>query len=54
LREESAPHFDEFLVLRFRATNAPAFPFEWVNYKDTQLDYAAALARVSREYQQRF
>ena len=27
---------------------------EWVNYKDTRLDYAAALSRVSARYQQRF
>jgi hypothetical protein len=54
LRAGAAPEFDEFLVLRFRATNAPPFPFEWVNYNETRLDYAAALSRISARYQQRF
>lgn len=27
LRAEAAPEFDEFLVLRFKATNAPPYPF---------------------------
>jgi hypothetical protein len=46
--------FDEFLILRFAATNSPPFPFSWVNYEDTRLDYAAALTRISSKYQQRF
>jgi hypothetical protein len=54
LLAEAAPEFDEFLVLRFRATNAPPYPFEWVDYKETRLDYAAALSRISARYQQRF
>lgn len=54
LRALAAPAFDEFLVLRFRATNERVFPFEWVNYDESRLDYAAALARVSREYESRF
>ena len=54
LRADAAPDFDEFLVLRFKATNASPFPFEWVNYKETRLDYAAALSRISARYQQRF
>lgn len=54
LLADAAPKFDEFLVLRFKATNAPPYPFQWVNYRDTRLDYAAALARISAEYQQRF
>ena len=54
LRAEAAPEFDEFLVLRFKATNAPPHPFEWVNYNETRLDYAAALSRISARYQQRF
>src|SRR6266481_110985 len=40
LRAEAAPEFDEFLVLRFKATNAPPYPFEWVNYNEMRLDYA--------------
>jgi hypothetical protein len=54
LRAAAAPDFDEFIVLRFKATNAPPFPFEWVNYNETRLDYAAALSRISARYQQRF
>jgi len=54
LRAEAASEFDEFLVLRFKAPNAPPYPFEWVNYKEMRLDYAAALSRISARYQQRF
>jgi hypothetical protein len=53
LREEATAGFTEFLLLRFRATNAPPFLFEWVNYDSTRLDYAAALTRISSAYQQR-
>jgi hypothetical protein len=51
---DAAPAFDEFLVLRYRATNEPPYSFEWVNYKDARLDYAAALTRICTRYQQRF
>jgi hypothetical protein len=54
LRAAAAPEFDEFLILRFKATNAPPYPFEWVDYKETRLDYAAALSRTCARYQQRF
>lgn len=54
LLANAAADFDEFLLLRFRATNEGAFPFEWVNYNQTRLDYAAAPARISDAYQQRF
>jgi hypothetical protein len=54
LRSLAAPDFDEFLILRFKATNAAPYPFEWANYGETRLDYGAALARISAGYQQRF
>lgn len=54
LRALAAPAFDEFLMLRYRATNEDPFPFEWVNYDESRLDYGAALARISREYETRF
>jgi len=54
LRADAAPEFDEFIVLRYRATNEPPFPFEWVDYSATRQDYGAALARISREYERRF
>lgn len=46
----AAPHFDEFLVLGFKATNVPPYPFAWVDAKKTSLDYGAILARVSNRY----
>lgn len=46
--------FDEFIFLRFRAANVPPYPFEWVNAEETAVEYAAALARISREYEVRF
>jgi hypothetical protein len=54
LRSLAAPEFDEFLMLRFNATNVAPYPFEWANYNETRLDYAAALSRISARYQQRF
>lgn len=46
--------YDEFVVLKFRARNEPPYMFEWVDEKDTQLGYGAALMRISNEYQSRF
>ncbi len=54
LREKALPSFDEFLFLRFRATNVPPYPFEWVDFEQTKNHYAALLLRVSREYDERF
>lgn len=54
LRADAASSFDEFVVLRYRATNESPFPFEWVDYNATRQDYGAALVRISREYQKRF
>jgi hypothetical protein len=54
LRTLAAPEFDEFLILRFKATNVTPYPFEWANYDEMRLDYAAALSRISARYQQRF
>src|SRR5579872_3735033 len=39
LRTLAAPSFDEFLILRFSATNEDPFPFAWVNYTETDRDY---------------
>jgi hypothetical protein len=54
LRLFAAPDYDEFLILRFKATNVEPFPFEWADYDATRLDYGAALSRISAGYQQRF
>lgn len=50
----AAPHFDEFQMLRFRATNVKPFLFEWVDYEETRMKYSALLLRISREYERRF
>jgi hypothetical protein len=49
-----AHQYDEFLILKYRATNEPPYPFEWVNQKETTQEYGAALIRISNEYQRRF
>lgn len=54
LRNLALPAFDEFLILRFRATNTPPFPFTWFDFKGLSLEYNALLTRVSREYDKRF
>jgi hypothetical protein len=54
LLRDAAPHFDEFLVLRFRASNVEPYSFEWVNAQQTLADYGAILTRISREYDRRF
>jgi hypothetical protein len=46
--------YDEFLILRFRARNEEPYEFEWVDEKETRLEYGAALIRISNEYQRRF
>ena len=51
---KAKPAFDEFQILRFRATNSPHFPFEWLNYDQTAKEYGALLVRLSREYDRRF
>lgn len=54
LRSLAWPKFDEFLLLPFSATNIKPFPFAWINEAEVKAQYAAALTRVSREYEQRF
>ncbi|MXW90974.1 MAG: hypothetical protein F4114_07965 [Rhodospirillaceae bacterium] len=53
LKLHSAPIFDEFIVLRFRATNEEPFKFEWVDKAETVLDYGAALVRIGQAYDKR-
>lgn len=54
LIERVSSNFDEFLILRFRATNQPPYSFEWVNEAQTEMDYGAALTRILRKYEVRF
>jgi hypothetical protein len=54
LNDKARPAFDEFQILRFRATNAKPYPFDWVDLGKVELEYSALLTRVSREYDRRF
>lgn len=54
LRQRAAPSFDEFLILRFEASNTQPHPFLWVDEDQTLLEYSALLTRLSREYDRRF
>ena len=54
LNEKARTAFDEFQVLRFRATNAKPFPFAWVDLGKTEMEYSSVLTRISREYDRRF
>jgi hypothetical protein len=53
LIEYAAPTYNEFLVLRYKATNEEPYPFEWVDFDETRLNYAAVLTRISSAFQQR-
>ncbi len=44
-----ANDFDEFIILRFRATNDPPYPFEWVDERQVGMDYGAVLTRILRK-----
>lgn len=54
LNEEVRPHYDEMIVLRYKATNEKPFPFKWVDLAATLRDYGTVLTKISREYEQRF
>ena len=54
LISRAAEKFDEFQILRFRATNIAPFPFEWADLGKTSKEYGALLIRISREYDRRF
>lgn len=54
LHAHAAPAYNEFLVLRYRATNEPPYPFEWVDYANTVQEYGSILVRISRDYEKRF
>jgi hypothetical protein len=54
LTEALLNRYDELLILRFRATNQPAYPFDWLHPKQVDLDYGAALTRIGELYQGRF
>jgi|SRR5208337_192633 len=54
LEQRAQPSFDEFLILKFVATNTPPHPFSWVDEQKTAMEYSALLTRVSRGYDRRF
>ena len=54
LSQELETTFDELLLLKYRATNEPPYPFAWVHPIDVRKDYGAALARISDTYDTRF
>jgi hypothetical protein len=54
LNDKARTAFDEFQILRFRATNARPYPFEWLDLSTTEMEYSALLTRISRQYDRRF
>lgn len=54
LLQIARPAFDEFLLLKFRATNQEPFPFSWLNPSGIAADYGAALVRIADLYEARF
>ena len=44
---QAKPSFDEFLILRFRASNQTPYPFEWLDFPGIELDYGAILTRIA-------
>jgi hypothetical protein len=54
LRSLAAPAYDEFIVLHYSAINEAPFPFSWVDPVKTEDEYAAALVRISRQYDRKF
>ena len=54
IRKELGDLYDELLLLPFRATNQAPYPFAWLNSRQADLDYGAALARIGEDYQRRF
>jgi hypothetical protein len=54
LLAEAAPHYEEFIILRYNAINEPPFPFAWTNHNLMEQNYGSALLRIYREYDRRF
>lgn len=54
LLQIARPAFDEFLLLKFRATNQDPFPFSWLDPSGMASDYGAALVRIADLYDKRF
>jgi hypothetical protein len=50
MRMLAAPHFDEFLILRYKAANEAPFLFDWDNPTKVNQEYGAILTRVSSRF----
>jgi hypothetical protein len=50
MRNLAAPFFEEFLILRYKATNETLFPFAWDNPAKANQEYGAILTRVSSRF----
>ncbi len=54
IKDQLLRRYDELLILQFRATNQRPYPFNWLDPRRVELDYGAALTRISELYQRRF
>lgn len=54
INELVRPHFDELLLLKFKATNRPPYPFAWLDEEEAVLEYQSILVRVSTRYEKQF
>lgn len=54
LLQHAQSHFDEFLILKFIASNISPYPFSWLDENQNLLEYSALLTRISRDYDRRF
>lgn len=54
IRLEVVPHYNETIILRYKATNEDPFPFSWLDASITERDYGASLVRLAAEYERRF
>ena len=52
--DEARSVFDEFLILRFGATNCEPYRFDWVDSTEARRDYSSALVRIAGSYEHRF
>lgn len=54
IRSEVVPHFNETVILRYKATNEAPYPFSWVDAAATAREYGGCLVRLAGEYERRF
>ncbi len=54
LDAEVRPHFDEMIVLRYKATNDAPYAFQSADENETRAGYGASLVRIALEFDSRF